>query len=106
MDKFYLALAVVGLVVTYYFFISFLLENGLNVGLLLAQLFATNISTFFAVDVVITAVTVILFAYQETRRLSMSNWWVYALATLLVGPSFALPLFLYARHGRFEAIPK
>ncbi|HSR33367.1 MAG TPA: DUF2834 domain-containing protein [Anaerolineae bacterium] len=28
----------------------------------------------------------------------MRNWWVYAVATLFVGPSFAFPLFLYVRE--------
>ncbi len=30
----------------------------------------------------------------------MGNWWVYVVATLIIGPSFALPLFLYFREPR------
>jgi hypothetical protein len=41
-----------------------------------------------------------VFSFQEARRLQMSRWWGYVAATLLVGPSFALPLFLYFRETR------
>jgi hypothetical protein len=34
----------------------------------------------------------------------MGNWWVYILATLLIGPSFALPLSLYFRESRIERL--
>ena len=72
----------------------------LNLALLVEQLFGTPISTFFAVDLIITAVVFWIFLYQEARRLQMSRWWVYLIATVLVGPSFALPLFLYFREAR------
>jgi hypothetical protein len=100
MKRPYLILAVAGFVVPYYFLISFLAVNGLNLTLLVEQLFGTPISTFFAVDLIITAVVFWVFVYQETRRLQMSRWWVYVVATLLIGPSFALPLFLYFREMR------
>ncbi len=103
MKRVYLALAVVGAVVPYYFFVSFLLEYGLDVPLLLAQLLANDVSTFFAADLVITAVILLLFFRQESQRLHIGHWWIYALATLLVGPSFALPLFLSVRHSRLAS---
>jgi hypothetical protein len=53
------------------------------------------------------AITAILFwvlLYREARRWQMANWWVYVLATLPVGPSFALPLFLCFRESRTEKL--
>ena len=99
----YLMLAIAGFVLPYYFLISFLATNGLNLSLLIEQLFATPISTFFAVDLLITAAVFWVFLYQEARRLRMKRWWVYVVATLFVGPSFALPLFLYFRAARLAA---
>lgn len=96
----YLVLAGIGLVFPYYFLLSFLVENGLNLELLLAQLFANDISTFFAVDLIITAVAFWVFLYWEARRMEMRHWWVYVVFTLFIGPSFAFPLFLYAREGK------
>ena len=103
MKRLYLVLAMAGFVVPYFFLISFVAANGLNLTLLVEQLFGTPISTFFAVDLIITAVVFWVFLYQEARRLQMSRWWVYVVATLLVGPSFALPLFLYFRETRLSA---
>ena len=34
----------------------------------------------------------------------MGNWWVHIVVTLAIGPSFALPLFLYFREKRVEAL--
>ena len=99
MRPLYLVLTVLGAVAPYFFFISFLLQNGLDAGLLIDQLFANDISTFFAADLLITAVAFLVFSYDESKRRKMANWWAYALATLLVGPSFAFPLFLYLREG-------
>ncbi|PYP82855.1 MAG: hypothetical protein DMF61_24985 [Blastocatellia bacterium AA13] len=44
--RFYLMLAIVGFVIPYYFFVSFLLANGPDGRLFLHQLFGTPISTF------------------------------------------------------------
>lgn len=100
MRKLYLLLAVAGFALPYYFFVSFLLANGLDLRLLFDQLFASDISTFFAVDVIISAVVLLVFVRRESQRCRMRNWWAYALATLVVGPSFALPLFLTFRESR------
>ncbi len=96
----YLILAAAGLVVPYYFLIVFVTVNGFNVALLVQQLFGTPISTFFAVDLIITAIVFWVFVYREARRWHMRRWWMYMAATLLVGPSFALPLFLFFREKR------
>jgi len=100
MGRLYLILAVLGAIVPYYFFISFVVDHGFDLGLFVKQLLANEISTFFAVDLVITAVVFLVYSWTEARRRLVSKWWVYAAATLLVGPLFALPLFLYAREQR------
>jgi hypothetical protein len=99
MRKVYLFLAIAGLALPYYFFVSFLAQNGLDLALLVEQLFANDISTFFAIDLVITALVFLAFSYREAQGGKVKNWWVYVAATLVVGPSFALPLFLYVREG-------
>ncbi len=103
MGRLYLILAIAGFVAPYYFLIHFLAANGLNLTLLVEQLFGTPISTFFAVDLIITALVFWVFLYQEARRLQLRRWWVFVVATLLVGPSFALPLFLHFRETRLTA---
>jgi hypothetical protein len=104
MRKLYLLLAIVGFVLPYYFFASFLIANGLNVPLLFSQLFANNISTFFAVDLIVSAIVFWAFLYRESQRYHMGHPWVYIVATLAIGPSFSLPLFLYFRESQIEAL--
>jgi hypothetical protein len=103
MKRLYLALALAGFILPYYFFISFLAANGLNLSLLIEQLFGTPISAFFAVDLLITTVVFWVFLYREAGRLHMKRVWAYVAATLLIGPSFALPLFLHFREARLAA---
>ena len=99
MKRLYLLLAILGLILPYYFFVSFLVAYGLDLPLLFDQLFANDISTFFAIDLVITAIVFLVFSYRESRRAGMGHWWAYLVSTLVIGPSFALPLFLYFRES-------
>src|SRR5262245_26974254 len=94
----YFVFALIGFFVPYYFLFQFLSESGFNIPLLLSQLFANNISTFFATDLIISIIIFWIWMIAEANRLQMKNSWLYILATLLVGLSFALPLFLYFRE--------
>ena len=96
MKRVYLILAIIGFVVPYYFFVSFLLEYGLDLGELFDQLLVNDISTFFVADLIITAIVFLIFSYQESKRRQMGNWLVYLVTTLLVGPSFSFPLFFFS----------
>jgi hypothetical protein len=100
MKRVYLLLALIGLILPYYFFISFLIQYGLDVQLMLSHIFANNMATFFVVDLLITALVFLIFSYQEAQRYRIRRWWVYLIATLLVGPSFSFPLFLYIRSDK------
>jgi len=98
----YLALCVVGLLAPYGAVVPWLAENGLNGRLFVQQLFVNRISTFFAFDVLVSAVVLLRFAAVESARLRMRGRWIVLAATLLVGVSFGLPLFLYLRERRLE----
>ena len=100
--RLYLILALIGFIAPYYFFISFLMAHGLDGKTFLQQLFGTRISTFFAVDLLLSSVVFVRFLRQEARRYAIARWWLYLLALLTVGLSFALPLFLYARASQLE----
>ena len=95
----YLFLTVIGFILPYYFFISFLAAHGLDARLFIRQLFGTPISTFFAVDLLLSSVVFVCYLGQETARYSIKRQWIYLLALFTVGLSFALPLFLYVRES-------
>lgn len=94
----YLVLAVIGFVGPYYFLITFLNAHGLDGEAFLQQLFGTQISTFFAVDLLMSSVVFVIYLRHEVRRYSIKRGWLYLISLMTVGLSFALPLFLYVRE--------
>ena len=96
----FLILALLGAVLPLAVFAPFVYSHGLAPGLFLKQLFATPLSRFFALDVLISAITFWVFMFREGRRLEMKNLWIYVLCTLLVGVSLGLPLFLFFRERK------
>ena len=95
---FYLICCVLGLVLPYAQFVPWLLEHGLNVALLLRELFGNRISAFFAMDVIVSAIALIWFIQSEGKRSRVGFLWLPTVGTLLVGVSFGFPLFLFLRQ--------
>ncbi|MGG1660263.1 DUF2834 domain-containing protein [Brevibacillus sp. NRS-1366] len=102
MKSIYLLLAIAGAVLPYSHFVPFLQANGLNLALFTSQLFVNDISSFFATDFLICCVVFFLFLYQETKKRNIKYAWLYVVATLTIGLSFSLPLFLYFRQKTIE----
>ena len=99
----YLILAVLGLVLPYWQFIPWIMEHhALNMPLFIRDLFANRISAFFALDVIVSAVVLIVFIQIEGRRLGMRALWLPIIGVLLVGVSLGLPLFLYLRQLQLD----
>ena len=99
----FLVLAIIGFIVPYYFFLQLPGENGFDLPLLIQPMFANNLLRGVAMDLMISVIVFWVFMFSEANRLQMENSWLYLLATLLVGLSFALPLFLYFRERQLEA---
>ena len=99
---FYLVCCLLGLVLPYAQFVPWLLEHGLNVALLVHELFGNRISAFFAMDVIVSAIVLIWFIQSEGKRLRVRLLWLPTVGTLLVGVSFGFPLFLFLRQVTFD----
>jgi len=99
----YLALCFLGFLLPYWQFVPWLAEHGLNMSLFARELFVNRISSFFGMDVLVSAVTLIGFIRIESRRIKVGRRWLPVLATLLVGVSLGLPLFLYLRELKLES---
>jgi TRAP-type uncharacterized transport system fused permease subunit len=91
----YLMLCVAGAVVPMLEFVPWTMEHGLNLPLMIQELFSTRIGAFFGLDVIVSAVAMFAFVLFERRR--MKVWWLPIVAALVVGVSCALPLALYLR---------
>ena len=72
-------------------------HGGLDPRLFLADLFANRIGGFFGLDVIVSAVVVLAWTWDERRRRRLGHAWLPAAATLLIGVSAGLPLLLYMR---------
>ena len=101
----YLLLCLAGVIIPYLEFGPWLAEHGLDLRLFVQELFANRIGAFFGADVVISALTVIVFARLERKRLG-AILWLPVLFVLLFGVSAGLPLLLYLREGRQPAALK
>lgn len=99
MKRIYALLCVLGAVLPYYWFLPWVMSNGLDVPLLVQQLFANPISAFFGVDVFVSSLVLWALIYQETRRRRIPLWWLAVVANLAVGVSLGLPLFLWLREA-------
>jgi len=98
----YLFLCIVGIVVPFIPFAPFVHQHGLDVVLIFNQLFATPISSFFGLDVMVATLVLWILVWVEGRRVGMRRLWAPVLASLTVGISLGLPLFLYMRERRME----
>jgi hypothetical protein len=98
----YLVLCVLGVVLPYWQFVPWVATNGLNLRLFVEQLFANRIGGFFGMDVLVSAVALLVFVRGERGRLRGIERWLPLIAVLAVGVSLALPLFLYLRQRNLE----
>lgn len=101
----YFLLCILGVLVPYWQFLPWALQHGLNLSLFVHELFANRIGAFFGMDVVVSAVVLLIFARIESRRTGIRHRWLIPLAVLTAGVSLALPLFLYLREVELERKP-
>ncbi|HVG25061.1 MAG TPA: DUF2834 domain-containing protein [Thermoanaerobaculia bacterium] len=90
MKRIYIALAVAGLLLPMSQLVLFARDHGADPAAFLGQLFANAVSSMFAFDLVISSVVFWIFVYRSR----VPHRWLYVALTLVVGLSFALPLFL------------
>lgn len=100
----FLLLAILGFLAPYYFFVQVPPESALDIPALIQPLFANNFMKGVAMDLTVSVIVFWVFVFAEANRLQMKNWWLYLVATLLVGLSFALPLFFYFRERKMETV--
>ena len=98
----YLTLAVAGAAIPLAAFVPWITVNGLDGELFVQQMFANHISTFFALDVLISALVLLAVIGVERRRGRLSWPWLPVVAVCCVGVSLGFPLFLYLRERSVE----
>ena len=94
----YGTLAVIGAVLPLAAFLPWVGVYGFDPTRFAVDLFANRVSSFFAIDVAIAAAALVLFVIVEGVRARVNGWWLAVAATLLIGVSCGLPLFLALRE--------
>ena len=98
----YLALCIVGTLVPYLSFIPWVMDHGVDISRMVEELFANRISAFFGLDVIVSAVVLWAFIAFEGQRSGVRHTWAPVAASLLVGVSAGLPLFLFLRESALQ----
>ena len=63
-------------------------------------MFANNISSAFATDLLFVVLLFLVWTYKESKRLNMKNVWIIWIYTFAFGIAGGLPLFLYLREDK------
>jgi hypothetical protein len=98
----YLALCIVGTIVPYLWFVPWLMDHGLDIPRMVEELFANRISAFFGLDVIVASLVLWAFVGFEGQRSGVRHTWAPIVASLMVGVSAGLPLFLFMRESALE----
>lgn len=104
MIKIYALLTLLGIALPYGAFIPWVINHGVDLNLLLAQATANPISIFAWLDVVVSAVVLLLFIVTEGRKHKIKYWPIAVLGTLTVGVSCGLPLFLLLKERQSQQL--
>jgi hypothetical protein len=101
LKSFYLFAAIIGGIApyaTYFGYLAYVPGASGALGLV----WDSAISAATLVDFAISCLVFWPFLYSESKRLGLRYWWAFILANLVIGLSFALPAFLYARERALE----
>jgi hypothetical protein len=101
-SKLYLILCVIGVIAPWIFLIAFLTGEHASIPIFFASIFVNHVASAVAADLLVSALVFFIFVFIEGRRVGLNNLWLYIPATLFVGLSFGLPLFLYNRSRILE----
>ena len=99
MKRLYLILAVVGAIVPYAFFFSFIQVNGLDIPRFLTAIFVNGAAGGISADLFYSSFVFWLFMFVEQKN-NGPNPVLFIALNLIIGLSCALPAYLYARESR------
>ena len=103
MKNFYLIAAIIGAIAPYATYFGYLATvPGASGALSLA--WGSPIAAATLVDFTFSCLVFWPFLIAESSRLGTRHWWLFIVANILIGLSFALPAFLYVRERRLEKI--
>jgi hypothetical protein len=105
-SRIYLLLCIVGFVIPNFLLIGYIRDNGWHLSLdQVITLFATNkLALAVLADVVLASVAFFYWMFREARKHDIKAPWAFVLFAIFFGLSFSLPLFLFVRQSRRDAL--
>lgn len=97
MKAFLIVCCIAGILIPYWFALPFFLTHGSNFSLFVEEAFQSDISRFFAADLIVASVIFLVWSLLDAKKRKISGWWIVLLSNLVVGLSLALPLYLLKR---------
>lgn len=97
MTRLYLFAGFAGTLLPFAAFREWITHHGFSPVQMMTVIWQQPLALFAWLDVIITALVLIIFADIEARRTGMSRRWITPIATCFIGPALGLPLFLYLR---------
>ncbi len=98
MKTIYLALAIVGAVVPYVFFVQQMQLTGFGLQEFLAAAFANPVASGFASDLIISSIVFWIVIFRRRTADNGPRPTIFIILNLLIGLSCALPAYLYAHE--------
>ena len=108
-SRIYLVLTVVGFAIPNLLLLRFVAENGwyLDIDAVKSILIGNKLVFAFVADLILSCLVYFYWMFREARKHDIKTPWAFVLFTLFFGLSFSLPLFLFVRQKRRDAlIPK
>jgi hypothetical protein len=104
----YLALAIFGLAITWYYNLQFMAESGgsFDVTEFIAAGATNAAAQSLSWDLAIACITGLTWIYFESKRMGLRFFWVYIILAFGLAFAFAFPLFLFVRQGKLERLQK
>ena len=96
-EKVFFLLFILGTLIPYSQLILWISEVGFTPTQLINEIMASKLSLMAWLDVIIAAICLLLFIWVDSKNNQVSHTWLAVLATLSVGVSSGLPLYLYLR---------
>lgn len=98
----YLALAIIGFLLTYGLGAAFVALHGWDLDLAVSRSIGNTMAASAIADVTLATFVFWIFVYREGGRIGMRRRWAYVAATFVFGLIVPLGVFLYNREGYLE----
>ena len=98
----YLILAIVGAVLPLSQFVPAAMQGEFSVAAMIQEMTATRTLTGISLDLMVAAITGMVFIVSEGIREKIQGYWIAIVGTVFIGFSFGLPFFLFLWQRKRE----